>query len=147
MPHFFKTSDGKLEIFDVNGQLILVFEEMEATSLTGTQWVVLMFNDTNAISSPIAGTTITANFSEDGVLSGSAGCNNYTTGYSIDGSMIKIEPAATTRKMCAEPEGIMEQEAAYTLALERAATFTIQLNQLTLFGTEGQIIAQYAPGQ
>ena len=143
----FKTADGKLEIYDVNGQLILVFEEMEATSLVGPEWTVLMYNDTNAITSTLVGTTITANFSEDGTLSGSAGCNNYTAGYSVDGNNIKIEPAATTRKMCSEPEGIMEQEAAYTLALERAATYTIQLDQLTLFGAEGQIIVQYTTGQ
>jgi heat shock protein HslJ len=120
---------------------------MEATSLVGPEWTVLMYNDTNAITSPILGTTITANFSEDGTLSGSAGCNNYTAGYNVDGNNIKIEPAATTRKMCSEPEGIMEQEAAYTLALERAVTYTIQLDQLTLFGAEGQIIAQYTTGQ
>jgi len=113
----FKTADGKLEIYDVNGQLILSFEEMQATSLVGPEWTVLMYNDTNAITSTILGTTITANFSEDGVLSGSAGCNNYTTGYTVDGNNIKIEPAATTRKMCSEPEGIMEHDAACTLAL------------------------------
>ena len=81
-------------------------------------------NGNQAVVGIIDGTTITAVFGEDGSLTGSAGCNNYTTSYTVDGDAITIGPAASTRKMCVEPEGVMEQEMAYLTALTTAATYT-----------------------
>ena len=49
--------------------------------------------------------------------SGSAGCNNYITSYTVDGNNLTIGMAAVTMMFCAEPEGVMEQEAAYLAAL------------------------------
>ena len=70
--------------------------------------------------STIIGTEITAVFAEDGTLSGSAGCNNYTSSYESDDVQIKIGPAASTRMFCAEPEGSMDQESQYLAALLKA---------------------------
>ena len=53
-------------------------------------------------------------------LSGSASCNNYMATYTVDGDGITIGPAASTRMMCADPEGVMEQEMAYLASLTTA---------------------------
>ena len=55
-----------------------------------------------------------------GRLTGSAGCNTYNATFTIDGGAIEITPPATTRKICPEPEGVMEQETAYLAALASA---------------------------
>jgi heat shock protein HslJ len=48
----------------------------------------------------------------------------------------------TTRMFCAG-EGVMEQEMAYLQALEKAATFKIEGEMLTLFDAQGLILATY----
>jgi len=89
----------------------------KATPLTGVTWGLLTYNNgKGGLVSVLSGTEITAVFGEDGNLAGSAGCNDYAATYSTDGDSISIGPAATTRKMCTDPEGIMEQEAGYLAA-------------------------------
>ena len=88
-------------------------------------WLEQQAQERDYTPSILEGTEMTAIFDEDGTLSGSAGCNNYVTGYTTDGSQISIGPAASTMMLCPEPEGIMEQEAAYLAALATAATYSI----------------------
>ena len=92
----------------------------------------------------MAGTEITAVFAEDGTLSGSAGCNNYTTTYTVDGDNITIGMGASTMMFCAEPEGVMDQEAQYLAALETAATYTITGDKLELRTADGALAVSYA---
>jgi heat shock protein HslJ len=89
-------------------------------------------NGNEAVVSVVIGTELTAVFGEDGSLSGSAGCNNMTGSYTTQDNTIQIGPIATTRMMCVEPEGVMEQEAQYTAALMSAATYSVRGDQLEM---------------
>jgi heat shock protein HslJ len=89
------------------------------------------------------GTEITANFSEDGTLSVSAGCNNYSATYEVDEDNISIGPAVATRMFCQEPEGIMEQEVQYLAALETAATYLIEVDKMEMRTAEGALAATF----
>jgi heat shock protein HslJ len=105
-------------------------------------------NGRGGVVSVLQGTEITAYFGEDGQLSGSAGCNNYTAAYEIDGDQIKIGPAATTRMACGEPEGIMEQEAEYLAALENSGIYRIQdQERLILEDSQGSRMVDYKPAR
>ncbi len=139
--------DNQLQILDANGNLLLVFTPLEAASLTGVTWVATSYNNGNqAVVSVLAGTELTAVFGEDGSLSGKAGCNNFMSSYTVDGDQITISPAATTRMMCAEPAGIMEQEAAFVMALETAATYSIQGDTLEMRTADGALVASFVAG-
>ena len=70
----------------------------------------------------LPGTTIDAAFDDNGRLMGTAGCNRYSAACTREGDTISIGPAISTRMFCAQPAGVMEQEAAYLAALERAAS-------------------------
>ena len=83
-------------------------------------------------------------FGGDGSLTGSAGCNNYTTSYTADEGTITIEPPGSTRKLCPEPEGIMEQESAYLAALEAAETVRLQRADDELLDGEGKTLVTLA---
>jgi heat shock protein HslJ len=82
-------------------------------------------------------------FGADGMMSGSAGCNNYTGGYTVDGSNIKIGPLASTRKLCSTPEGVMEQEAQFLAALETAATYRIDGDRMEMRTTDDALAATF----
>lgn len=136
-------ADGTLQIANADGQTVLNLSAIESTGLGGATWVALNVNNgRQAVTSLVADTTITAVFAEDGKLTGSAGCNNYMTAYTIDGESITIEPPASTRKMC-PGEGVMEQESAYLTMLPQAATYTIRGQELELRTADGALIALY----
>jgi heat shock protein HslJ len=142
----FTIQGDQLELRAADGALVASFVAVPPTPLTGVTWQAVSYNTgTQAVTSVLAGTTITAVFGEDGSLTGSAGCNTYMTSYTTDGHAITIQPAASTRKMCVEPQGVMEQEAAYLVALTTAATYSIQGDQLELRTADGALVASFVP--
>jgi heat shock protein HslJ len=57
-----------------------------------------------------------------------------------DSTLILILPLAVTVQLCTEPEGIMEQEAAYIEALKNAANFRTVDNRLEIGNEAGKTI-------
>jgi heat shock protein HslJ len=145
----YEIKDGKLTLYDGDKNAVAEFEVVKQ-GLEGTSWEVTSYDTgTGAVTSVIIGTEITANFGEDGQLTGSAGCNNYVAEYETDGNNITISSAvATTRKACQE-EGVMKQENAYLAALETADTYKITGMDMEMRTSEGSKVAGFkrAPGQ
>lgn len=106
-------------------------------------WEATAVQAGNALASPLAGTEITASFADDGTLTGSAGCNTYSTTFLTDRGGIEIPPAATTRKTCPTPEGVMEQEAAYLAALPTTAAYRVDGDSLALLRADGTYVASF----
>ncbi|MBK8048220.1 MAG: META domain-containing protein [Anaerolineales bacterium] len=105
--------------------------------LNGTAWQVTGYNNgRDAIVSPIGGTNLTARFTSN-QISGQGGCNDFNGGYSVSGSNISIGALGAGMRLCSEPEGVMEQEAAYLAALQSAGTFQFDGNRLTLRRWDG----------
>ena len=117
---------GRVAGWRLDGEELVLLDEDDAEVLRYAaaspvgDWEVTAFLNGDAVSSPLPGTTLTATFGDDGTLSGSSGCNRYTTTYTTDQGAIEIAPPAGTKKLCPEPEGVMEQEAAYLAALPTA---------------------------
>jgi heat shock protein HslJ len=74
-------------------------------------------------------------FVDESRLSVLTGCNDFVGPYETDSGTISIGPLAGTLKACPDP--LMAFEAAYTAALERAATYVVDGDVLTLTGPEG----------
>ena len=129
----------ELVLEDDDGQELLRLGE---ASLIGN-WEATGFRQRDAVASLLPGTEITARFGSDRTLTGSAGCNRYSAGYTTHGNSIEIEPAALTRKACASPEGVMEQENDYVAALTQATSYTVEGRMLTLLAAEGTTVATY----
>jgi heat shock protein HslJ len=133
-----------LTLLNADGQTVMTLTADVPATLIGTPWTARNYNNgRGGVTSLVAGTTITLEFRDDGGLSGSAGCNNYKTLYTLDGDKMTIGPSMTTRKMCVEPEGIMEQEQAYLAALETVATYRIEGRQLELRTESGALVASF----
>lgn len=140
----FAIEGGQLVIADSEGETVLIYNVAEPKSLTGNLWQVLSYNNgKEAVVSVIIGTELSAVFDEEGQLSGSAGCNNYSAAYEVDGELINIGPAITTRMACSDPEGIMEQEMEYLAALEMASSYQFEDDRLILLDSEGRRVINY----
>jgi heat shock protein HslJ len=128
----FAVADGVLTLSNADGAPVAVFAA-QSSELAGSAWDVTNYNNgREAVVGVLADTGLTVVFGDDGTIGGSAGCNNFRGGYTVDGNTIAIGPLATTRMMCPTPEGVMEQEAEFVAALESAATYRIDGNQLEL---------------
>ncbi len=106
--------------------------------LAGTGWTLTTLGG----AAPLADTEVTANFGEDGRLSGSDGCNRFSTSYTVDGDSITIAPnGASTMMACPEP--VMKQAQAFMTALNSAATYAVDGTTLTLKDSSGTAVATF----
>ena len=140
----YQIEDGQLSLLDAGGQKIATFKAWQPVALKGITWRATVYNNgRGAAVSLINGSEITATFDADGVLSGSAGCNQYRAAYVTEGSSITIQAPAATRKTCSSPDGVMRQESEYLKALPTAATYAIQGRQLELRTAKGALVALF----
>jgi len=118
----------------------------EATGVVGS-WSCYEFAVAGSPQTVLSSAPITAEFAADGNLGGSAGVNNYSTMYSVQGEAISLTGEIITTKM-AGPEDAMKQETDYLTTLPTATSFKIQPNgDLVLFGPAKNMIARYHPAQ
>jgi heat shock protein HslJ len=138
-------AEDNLQIEDADGTEVLVFSALKPAPLVGPLWEFAGFVDASGtVRSALAGTEITATFDEEGSLSGSSGCNSYSTTYEVSGDQMSISgPIAATMMMCPTP-GVMEQEGEYLAALESVSSYAIDAKQLILYNAQGQPILTYA---
>jgi heat shock protein HslJ len=142
----FRTDASSLTLLDEAGDALLTFGVVEPVSLTGTEWTAMGINTgTDAVSSVVAGATVTATFGEDGTVSGSAGCNTYTGEYTAQQGAIEIGPLASTTKAC-EPAEVMTQEAAFLTAMQNATTYAIDGETLELRDGSGALQVDFTAG-
>lgn len=127
----------QLVLLDDDGAELLRF----APASVAGEWTVTAFRQPGSVSSPLAGTELTATFGDDGKLSGNAGCNPYTTTYRAQRGTIEIAAPGSGRMACETPKGVMEQEQAYLAALPTAANYELNGSTLTLLRADGTIAA------
>jgi len=116
-----------------------------ATQLSDTEWELVSLNGKELI----AGTAISLNFADE-YLGGQMGCNGYggtpdSGKYQAksDGNFALGSPFAVTVQLCPEPEGIMDQEAAYIGALMDATQFQLTENRLEIKNETGNVILTF----
>jgi len=114
------------------------------SNLEGSIWTLTNFiaESDGDVRLPISWTTITARF-EDGLISGTAGCNQYSGSYTA-ADKIALNEMSWTEMLCMDPAGVMQQETQYLEILRDVTTFTIKENQLTLSTEDGRALVYHA---
>ena len=139
---FAVTSDA-LTLTDDQGTTLVRYAVVQPTTLTGTEWDALAYNNgKGALQSLAASSAITATFGADGSLAGNASINQYSTTYTTSGDTMSIDAKIISTQM-AGPEDLMQQEAAYLAALPKTATYTIEGDELWLRDSSGAALAHY----
>jgi heat shock protein HslJ len=117
---------------------------IDPAALPGSKWSAILFNDGSSAIVSVTGVQITAEFGTDGQLAGFGGCNNYSAGYTMGADeAIQIGAIAATQKACSDPANVMEQEAQYLAALQSAATYQVQGQQLTMQNVGGELAVEF----
>ncbi|MEA1978303.1 MAG: Gmad2 immunoglobulin-like domain-containing protein [Chloroflexota bacterium] len=103
-------------------------------------WALATLHGTDVISD----TEIRAEF-KDGQIAGSAGCNEYFASYERTDESITFGDAGSTRMMCNEPEGIMDQESQYLGSLETVESFRYAQGGLQMMDASATVVLFYRP--
>lgn len=101
----------------------------------GESWLLEAYGAAADPETPPAGVTATAEF-EDGTVSGSV-CNSYSGSYETDGSEMTIGPVAATEMWCESPEGAMDLEQAFLIAISTSETFEVEDGELRIYFPDG----------
>ncbi len=113
-------------------------------SLDGTSWQLDEYRDASGSLVPIApDTVVTARFQAT-EISGTAGCNNYSGSFQVDGNQLAFSPLATTRKVCSDPSEIMDQENAYLSALGEVQEFRHRGDTLEMSDSNGNTLLVFS---
>jgi heat shock protein HslJ len=144
----FYTVLGEKVLTYKKGQAGIITTAPKSTASTSTRtlvgnWVLKSYTDGKGAFIPAmaATTPVTAKFLADGTLSGSSGCNQYSTTYSVSGTSVSISQVATTKMAC-EPD-VMMQETSYLTLLQRAGKYIISGDTMTLYDSSGNVLLNY----
>jgi heat shock protein HslJ len=114
--------------------------------LVGTEWTLTSLRGDRLIEE----TEIPLYFTE-GYLGGRMTCNHYGGGpdsgayTATDDGTLLIDEVAVTVRLCLEPQGIMEQEAAYIEVLLDAATYQIVDDRLEIMDASRETLLVFEP--
>jgi heat shock protein HslJ len=128
------TSAERIEITVVNG-------------LTNGRWLLQSYSTPSAGSKTVLpGTEVTARFGTDGSLSSSGGCNQYSGGFMAFDETLRMSNLTSSKALCSDPAGIMEQENTFMGLLNQAAKMKISAGQLEVFDGNGNRIWVFING-
>jgi len=106
-------------------------------------WTLQSYVDADGILIPANTVSpVTAGFSNDGSVLGSAGCNDYVANYTTRNLAITISQPVMTRKTC-ENRSVMQQESAYAGDLAKAVEFRVSESNLNLYDSTGRAVLVY----
>ncbi len=109
-------------------------------SLAGTAWLAESIDERGVIDRLQS----TLAFDDEGGVSGNAGCNQFFGPYEADDATLTFGALGMTKRMCAP--AVMDQETAFTQALERTASYAIsETGFLHLADVEGMEVLRLAP--
>lgn len=120
----------------------------ELSDVAGTKWtVVAVAPDGQNLVSTLPQSTLTLSFGSNGQVTGSAGCNSYFAAYTLQDGDLQIGPAGATKMLCRDPAGVMDQEQAFLMALDKAETIVADGNGLMLNSAGNLPAIQLAPAK
>ncbi|MEM6434258.1 MAG: META domain-containing protein [Cyanobacteria bacterium P01_D01_bin.115] len=135
-------SANQLILLDEAGTPLFTLK-MPVAQFTQTEWMLVAYHNGRGLVTPLADTQITATFNPETGLTGSAGCNTYQATYEQIDNALTIGMAASTRRLCGQPDGVMPQEAAFLTMLPEVAIYALSPDQLDLKNAAGVTIAQF----
>lgn len=138
----YRIEGAKLRLLTADGGLLATLAAQPAP-LAGTSWRATDINNgRQAVSSVLAETTVTLEFTDDAKASGSAGCNRFTAGYQHDGSRLSFQAPLAKHKTCKRAE-LMAQEESFLKALGTVASVRLADDRLELRAADGSLAVQF----
>lgn len=101
-----------------------------ASDLDGTSWMLQSYGKPSDLTPVIEGTNIPVEFN-DGVVSGSTGCNAFEGTYRVDSDALTIQYEISPGPRC-DLSSIVEQEQMFLSLIVKAESYTLDGDTLTI---------------
>lgn len=112
----------------------------DSASIDNTAWQLVWLRDAD-VSAPVAERAPSLAFDvAEGRASGATGCNVFGGSYTRSGDEITFGMLVSTKMFC---EGVMDQESAYTDALEATRGWQIEDGELVLMDADREALARF----
>jgi heat shock protein HslJ len=103
-------------------------------------WVLQAYGSANALTPALSDSRVTLVFDfDEKSAEGNAGCNHYSTSFTLRGSKLDFTEAMSTLMACT-PENIMEQETLYLTLLGQVESYQIDEDSLILLTENGSTL-------
>jgi len=112
-------------------------------SLDGSSWALRSYRDATGETVNVLPRSTTTGLFQANQVTGTAGCNNYSTSYQATRNKLSFGPVATTRKVCNTPLGIMQQENAFLASLDSTVSYKLKNNSLELIDSRGNTLLTF----
>jgi heat shock protein HslJ len=109
-----------------------------AVALVGPTWRLTTIEG----QAVLEGSKVTATFTNDSRVSGSAGCNGYFGRAQAESGRLSIGALGSTLMACA-PDGVMSQETRYLAALQASSTYRLSGDELRLGRSASDVTLVY----
>lgn len=118
----------------------LVYRALELPEALVGEWDVTGYRGRpDALTSVLLGTAPVLVFAADGTLA-LRGCNTFRSTWTLSGRDLAVAPGASTKKLCTEPEGVMEQDAGLAASVEASSTVEVTPAALTIRDAEDGMV-------
>ena len=128
-------------------QQVLVREPASPSPGVEGRWDLVSYGPAGSEATVLTASPIFIDFTSDGKISGSGGCNRYFGGWGIlEGTKdtIRIWRTGSTKMACPEP--VMTQEYVYLEELSRVSSYSMEGRDLRLYYHEGRGVLRFTRG-
>jgi heat shock protein HslJ len=128
-------------------QQVLVREPASPSPGVEGRWDLVSYGPAGSEATVLTDSPIFIDFTSDGKISGSGGCNRYFGGWGIlEGTKdtIRIWRTGSTKMVCPGP--IMTQEHRFLEELSRVSRYTTEGKELRLYYDEGRGVLRFSRG-
>jgi heat shock protein HslJ len=128
-------------------QQVLVREPASPSPGVEVRWDLVSYGPAGSEATVLTDSPIFIDFTSDGKISGSGGCNRYFGGWGIlEGTKdtIRIWRTGSTKMACPGP--IMTQEHRFLEELSRVSRYTTEGKELRLYYDEGRGVLRFSRG-
>ena len=116
-----------------------------SSAITENPWALQSMTDEQGVTTPaLNGTTVTAQFTLDGKLTGNGGCNGYSGRYLIKETKMVISRVDSTSLACWDSNATRQEEQ-YFNDLEEASALRVHERTLTLYDSGGKPRLTFGP--
>jgi heat shock protein HslJ len=131
----FHHSDERLELLDADDEVVLAYRPAVVDpAIEATDWTLVSL-DGGAL---VEGTTITLTLNSRNAV-GSSGCNSYGSVLAVVApGVVSIGSVVSTAMACADPNGVMEQEASYQARIGEVVAYHVSDDRLELRNAAGE---------
>jgi heat shock protein HslJ len=138
----------QMALKDADDEFLLEFDLAPPPSIVGSWQAQGINNGAEAVVNSATTSTVTAEYSADGQLTGNDGCNDYFTSYETDGDSITISPEIGSTRMACADEALADQSQQYYAALAAATTWSVDpQGSVELRDDGGSLQVRYMPAE